>query len=96
MFESCCFFDDFDIGLIVHSLEFYDSEKIPENFFPPGELGGMSEIKNREPTTFEIFAVGRRRGAMIEEILRVIFFFWEEMHRGSITGIGTKGNFVMK
>lgn len=81
---------------MVDSFIFHHSEKIPKYFFLPGKLGWVTEIKNRKPTTFEIFSIGRRWGAVIKKIFRVIFFFWEEMHRGSITGIGRKGNFVMK
>ena len=95
VFESCCLLYEFIIRYTIDTFELYDSEKISEKFLSPRILGRMTKIKNRESTTFEIFSIGRRWSPVIIEIFRVVFFFGEEMHKWSISGNSTKGNYVI-
>jgi hypothetical protein len=49
MLESAYGFDLVDIGQFWSPLDFYNSEKISEDFFPPEKIGWMSRVESPQP-----------------------------------------------
>ncbi len=80
------FFEFFDIWLYICTLISRHVD-IPEEFFLPGVLGWVPDIKSRNWTTrLEVWSIYLRTSAMIVEVAR-IFWWWEELHDTIVTEI---------